>query len=291
MQPLNLIWQTNDGDETWFEQEYITDVLYSEFEQNRVFDNKQFNTVLDNSVIIYSWNFETPPPEFFNYIDKFIEKGYTFYLHHLSNEAIYFNYDYYKLFKRVFRTSYNSFIQFDNVRFVPLGFKRGFVNKDKNFTMPDSKIYDFTFIGQAKSDRPEMLEKIRNMANVNPFIHTTESWGCPTQLSVEACRDIYAQTKFAPCPMGWTHPDSFRIMETLESRTIPVLRRYHDMNYFTSAWGNESPIPTVETWDELETLAQMSPAEYADLYTKVFTWYETFRTTLPKTIQQEITES
>lgn len=283
---LNLIWQTNNGDETWFDQDYITDVLFAEFEQNRVFDNKQFQTVLDNSVIIYSYNFETPPQEFFDYINKFIEKGYTFYLHHTSNEALYSNYDYYKMFKRVFRTSYNPNISLDHVRYVPLGFKRGFDNKEKDFTMPENKVYDFTFIGQAKSDRPEMLEQLRKF---NSFIHTTEQWNCPTQLSADECKEKYAMTKFAPCPMGWTHPDSFRIMETLESRTIPILRRYTNLDYFTTPWG-EAPIPVVESWEELGTFAKMSDDEYRALYKIVFDWYAEFRAGLAKSIKEQITQ-
>ena len=54
--PINLIWQTFNGDQTNFEFEYTTEVLFKNFEQNRVFDDSKLSTVLDNSVIIYSNN-------------------------------------------------------------------------------------------------------------------------------------------------------------------------------------------------------------------------------------------
>jgi hypothetical protein len=53
--PINLIWQTFNGDQTNFEFEYTTEVLFKNFEQNRVFDDGKLSTVLDNSVIIYSF--------------------------------------------------------------------------------------------------------------------------------------------------------------------------------------------------------------------------------------------
>jgi hypothetical protein len=259
--PINLIWQTFNGNQTNFEFEYTTEVLFKNFEQNRVFDDGKLSTVLDNSVIIYSNNSNTISDDFNNYLNKFVELGYTFYLLHFSNENLSHNCDY-----------YDSNITAENVIFIPLGVKSGFINKNDN----SSKIkeYEFSFIGQPKSDRQELLSIIENMDNV--FIHKTNLWNCSTSLTQDECILIYNKTKFVPCPMGLVHPDSFRLMECLESASIPILKNYNNLEYFTKVWGN-SPIPVVNSWDEIVNYYNMDSNKYNELYENVFNWYSNFK--------------
>jgi hypothetical protein len=273
--PINLIWQTFNGDQTNFEFEYTTEVLFKNFEQNRVFDDGKLSTVLDNSVIIYSNNSNSISDDFNNYLNKFVELGYTFYLLHFSNENLSHNCDYYSKAKTVFRNYYDSNITAENVIFIPLGVKSGFINNNEN----SSKIkkYEFSFIGQPKSDRQELLSIIENMDNV--FIHKTNSWNCSTSLTQDECISIYGKTKFVPCPMGWVHPDSFRLMECLESGSIPILKNYNNLAYFTKVWG-DSPIPVVNSWSEIVSYYNMNIDDYNDLYNRVFNWYSIFKTQL-----------
>ena len=42
--PLNLIWQTFNGDQTNFEFEYTTEVLFKNIEHNKIFDDGQLST-------------------------------------------------------------------------------------------------------------------------------------------------------------------------------------------------------------------------------------------------------
>ena len=248
--PINLIWQTFNGDQTNFEFEYTTEVLFKNFEQNRVFDDSKLSTVLDNSVIIYSNNSNNISDDFNNYLNKFVALGYTFYLLHFSNENLSHNCDYYSKAKTVFRNYYDSNITAENVIFIPLG---------------------------VKSDRQELLSIIENMDNV--FIHKTNSWNCSTSLNQDECISIYGKTKFVPCPMGWVHPDSFRLMECLESGSIPILKNYNNLEYFTNVWG-DSPIPVVNSWSEIVSYYNMNIDDYNDLYNRVFDWYSTFKTQL-----------
>ena len=61
---INLIWQTFNGDQTTFEFEYTTEILFKNFKQKRIFDDGKLLTVLDNSVIIYSNNLNNISEEF-----------------------------------------------------------------------------------------------------------------------------------------------------------------------------------------------------------------------------------
>jgi len=283
MEKINLIWQTFNGDQTTFEFEYITEVLFKNLEQNRVFDDGQLLTVLDNSVIIYSNNSNNISEEFNKYLDKFVELGYTFYLLHFSNENLSHDCGYYLKANHVFRNYYDSNITAQNVTFVPLGVKSGFINKNEKYS--ETKEYEFTFIGQPKSDRNELLSVLEQMENV--FIHKTNNWNCSTSLTQNECKDIYEKTKFVPCPMGWVHPDSFRIMECLESGSIPILKNYNNLEYFTKVWG-ESPIPTINSWDEIVKYYRMNDEEYNELSDKVFSWYSKFKIELSLNIKNTL---
>jgi len=281
--PLNLIWQTFNGDQTTFEFEYTTEVLFKNIEHNKIFDDGQLSTVLDNSVIIYSNNSNNISDDFNNYLNKFVELGYTFYLLHFSNENLSHNCDYYSKAKHVFRNYYDSNINHENVTFIPLGVKTGFVNKNENYL--ETKEYEFAFIGQPKSDRQELLSVMENMENT--FIHKTNSWNCSTSLTQDECISIYNKTKFVPCPMGWVHPDSFRLMESLESGSIPILKNYNNLEYFTKVWGN-SPLPVVNSWDEITNYYKMNEEDYVKLHTNVFNWYKEFKTQINQKIKNNL---
>jgi hypothetical protein len=281
--PLNLIWQTFNGDQTTFEFEYTTEVLFKNIEHNKIFDDGQLSTVLDNSVIIYSNNSNNISDDFNNYLNKFVELGYTFYLLHFSNENLSHNCDYYSKAKHVFRNYYDSNINHENVTFIPLGIKTGFINKNENSL--ETKEYEFSFIGQPKSDRQELLSVMENMENV--FIHKTNSWNCSTSLTQDECISIYNKTKFVPCPMGWVHPDSFRLMESLESGSIPILKNYNNLEYFTKVWG-DSPLPVVNSWDEITNYYKMNEEDYVKLHTNVFNWYKEFKIQINQKVKNNL---
>jgi hypothetical protein len=220
---------------------------------------------------------------FNNYLNKFVELGYTFYLLHFSNENLSHNCDYYSKAKHVFRNYYDSNINHENVTFIPLGVKTGFINKNENSL--ETKEYEFTFIGQPKSDRQELLSVMENMENV--FIHKTNSWNCSTSLTQDECISIYNKTKFVPCPMGWVHPDSFRLMESLESGSIPILKNYNNLEYFTKVWG-DSPLPVVNSWDEITNYYKMNEEDYVKLHTNVFNWYKEFKIQINQKVKNNL---
>jgi len=285
MNKINLIWQTFNGDQTIFEFEYVTEVLFKNFEQNRIFDDGKLSTFLDNSVIIYSNDSNNISEEFKNYLNKFVERDYKFYLLHFSNEKLFHNCEYYSKAKHVFRNYYSPNINYDNVTFIPLGVKSGFLNYKNNINST-IKEYEFAFIGQPKSDRQELLSVMEQMDNV--YIHKTNSWNCPTSLNQNECVLIYNKTKFVPCPMGWIHPDSFRIMECLESGSIPILKNYNNLEYFNKVWG-DSPLPIVNSWNEIKKYYMMDDEKYYQLQNELIKWYFTFKIKLSNNIYNIIT--
>lgn len=89
--------------------------------------------------------------------------------------------------------------------------------------------------------------------------------------------------------MGWVHPDSFRLMECLESGSIPILKNYNNLEYFTKVWG-DSPIPVVNSWGEIIEYYNMDTDNYNQLYNKVFNWYSEFKIQLTSKIKNNLNE-
>ena len=87
--------------------------------------------------------------------------------------------------------------------------------------------------------------------------------------------------------MGWVHPDSFRLMECLESGSIPILKNYNNLEYFAKVWG-DSPIPVVNSWDEVVKYYNMDNNQYNELYNNVFNWYSTFKSDLASKIKNKL---
>ena len=269
----NFIWQTVDGDQTNFEYEYLTKLVFKNINIKEHFDNGNLSQILDDSVIIYSNNQNYPSSEFINYLKKFKENNYKFYLIHLSNESLGHNTDYYDLAEKVFRNYFDTNIKNSNVVYIPLGFKSGYLNKDFKIENFKKKKYDFSFMGQLKSDRQELYEILKNK---NAFTHLTYSWNCTSSLNCTEVSEIYKQTKFTPCPMGWVHPDSFRIMESLEWGSIPIIKKYDNFDYHNNVYG-ETPLPKINCWGELDKFDSMNNYDYLELFENVFSWYGQFR--------------
>jgi len=282
MKEINLIWQTLQGDQTDFEYEYTTKILFEKFTQSKHFDYGSYSTVLNNSVIIYSNNNNCVDDNFLNYLKKFEEQKFDFYLLHFSNENLNHDTSYYSKAKHVFRNYFDKNILEKNVTFIPLGIKSGFLNHHKSVETVGKK-FDFSFIGQPKSDRYELLSVLEKLEK--NFIHKTNNWNCSTSLSQEECKSIYRETKFVPCPMGWVHPDSFRIMESLESGSIPVIKKYDGLNFTEFTFG-KNPLPVIDDWNSLNDLLKL---DYESLYTLVHSWYQNFIESLKDKIYKTIT--
>src|SRR6185312_4062171 len=159
---LNLIWQTQAGEQTEFEFEY-TEQLFKKFKLNYYFDNGLLKTIKDNSVVIYSNNGRSVSPKFVRYLQKFVNQGYRFYLLHLSNENLKHDCWYYSKANYVFRNYFDPKIKKVNVLFTPLGFKSGYLNKQNLLNDCREKTIDVSFVGQPKSDRFEMIAEIEKL--------------------------------------------------------------------------------------------------------------------------------
>jgi hypothetical protein len=181
----------------------------------------------------------------------------------------------------VFREYYDNRINLDNVTFIPVGFKSGFYTENDD---THKKIYNFSFIGELNPERAQLTDYIKNISS---FIHESNPIDNSNFLNEEICKGVYSKTKFIPCPMGNTSKDSSKIMESLESVSIPIVMEYDNLEYFTKVWGN-NPIPIIKNWENLEEFVNFSDEEYFNLLKNTKEWYFNFKQKLSDEVKQKI---
>lgn len=280
----NIIWQTTKGDYTEFELEYLREFLFKDIAYNAIFDENKCETILNNSLIVYSCD----EPELYDnlkqYLRKYDELGYTYYLLHLSNERLNHNYEYYTRAKHVFRGYYDQRIKLNNTTTIPIGFKSGFLNKLQHTKTVYEKEYIWSFIGQIKNDRADMYNTLEA---IQPnYTHLTTTWNCATSLSVDQIIKVYEKSLFIPCPAGWVNPDSFRINEALEWGCIPIVKRHQGEDYFRNVYG-EHPFIVVDSWADAynEVLRLCNDFEQLENHRlEVYTFYKNFKARLKNKI-------
>jgi len=128
--------------------------------------------------------------------------------------------------------------QFYNYSPNTVVFPLGYTNGCKKFLSP--KKYDWSFIGEIKNDREEML----NIFSHNPNHYVNNN------LSKEEMCKIYAQSHFVPCGRGNSSLECFRLYEASMNGAIPVVVGSKKEIEWTFKYENNPPWIFAETWNE-----------------------------------------
>ena len=134
-----------------------------------------------------------------------------------------------------------------NVLAVPLGYKTGFRKPPGGAARTNA----WAFAGQGtKSSRRAMLGALGALPGTRAS-HVSEAldWDAPDNLATDAYARLLASAALAPCPVGWIHPDSFRLYEALECGCLPVVER---PAYFAALLGDDlagSLVAATAGWD------------------------------------------
>ena len=147
-------------------------------------------------------------------------------LFHLGDESG--SHDLSKVYKNcyyVWRTfCSNKYFKNSHVQCIPIGYKSGLVNKQKN-----KRKYKWAFTGTPhKSSRHDLLFQF---SDIKPFFcHKTEKFNTKI-ISVDEMSEILSSTEFLPCPSGFFHPETYRLYEALQCGCIPIVEnayKYYD---------------------------------------------------------------
>jgi len=203
------------------------------------------------------------------------------FLFHLGEESgahdlspIYKNCDY------IWRTFCSGkYFKNDKVKCIPVGYKSGLVNKNKN-----SRKYKWAFTGTPhKTSRHDLLFQF---SNIEPFFcHKTEKFDHKI-ISTEEMSEILSSTDFLPCPNGFWHPETYRVYEALECGCIPIVENaynYYDRLFPTNPfikvgmWSEAKP--TIKGWDNEQIKKKSNECKI---------WWNNFKKELQQSIKNKV---
>lgn len=167
---------------------------------------------------------------------------------------------------------------------VPLGFVNGYERVEEIRPLSARQI-PWAFFGQLKNnDRRLMMEAFTSVAwrRGKPEIHLTQQWNDPSALSPQNCAEKLRATVFVPCPSGNLNPETFRIMEALESGAIPVVTKFYGIDYFRFIFGDH-PFVVENSWVLAAKRCQElldDPRELSKKLHLVTRWYDDFLSNL-----------
>ena len=147
---------------------------------------------------------------------------------------------------------------------IPLAYVSSYLS-DKSYTDSKhqislvSKKYDFSFVGQLKSDRNSMLNKFSENFK-NNFVHTGRTnWGQPENQKIKPNKmfEIYKDTLFVPTGRGNIGLDCSRLYECIIAGAIPVLCAPIEEINVTFNFNNKMPhLIVADNWDKVILLTK-----------------------------------
>lgn len=140
--------------------------------------------------------------------------------------------NYCELFLRHYHQQYYNYTP--NTLHIPLGYTNGC----KAFSL--EKKYDWSFIGEIKKDREEMLNVFSQLPN--HFIGD--------KIKSEKMCEIYSQSTFVPCGRGNSSLDCFRLYEASMNVAIPVVVGSEEEIKCTFKYEENPPWIFADTWEE-----------------------------------------
>ena len=148
----------------------------------------------------------------------------------------------------------NKYFNNSKVKCIAMGYKSGIKHKEKK-----TRKYKWAFTGTPhKSGRHDLLFQF---SDIKPhFCHKTEKFDTRI-ISVEEMSDVLSSTQFVPCPMGFFHPESYRLYEALQCGCIPIVEnayQYYDRLFpghpfiKIDKWADAKPI--IQSWGDDEII-------------------------------------
>jgi hypothetical protein len=221
------------------------------------------------------------------YFAKF--RGRDAILVDLSDENYEFRPEMYTNFRGVVRPYWSDVFRAQTVFITPLGPTTGCLAPTGPGKPASQREFAWSFLGQVnKSSRPDAM---RALSRIEPHLFfATDSapgftlWnrtldGQPRRYDPAANSRVMAETIFSPCPMGNTNLECFRLYESLEYGSIPLVETRATLDYFTALFGPH-PLPGFRSWTQAAAFAasMLAHPEACDkLQQECVEWWATYK--------------
>ena len=180
----------------------------------------------------------------------------------------------YSLCEHVWRTfCFPNLKDNKDITCIPIGYKSS-VPQIK-LKINDRK-YTWNFMGTTHgSSRYDLLDKHKELKP--HFTNLTGNFAGKNSLSTSEYYDILNKSIFTLVPHGYFHPETYRLYESLECGSIPIVENPH--NFFENFLPN-NPFPKINNWEESFDLIKnliKKKDELNDLSNKVNSWWATHK--------------
>jgi hypothetical protein len=187
----------------------------------------------------------------------------------LSDEELHYSNMDYQSASFILKNYWSPFLEKRDKRviFFPLGYKRNFWQGFHGEVKPAAqRAYNWSFAGNIA--RPQRLKMAKYMGFIERyFFYRADGFNSKHALTTAQYRDLLLDSTFSPCPVGNSSFDSFRVYESLEAGSIPIVQSTHKGDYFTHLLGPH-PLLIVEDWQEAPALVHKLLENPIDLENK-----------------------
>lgn len=228
-------------------------ILFNKYSEFNI--NYEHNIIVINSAIPL------------NFLENMIKKLKPFIIFHLGDE-LGKDIKYYNLYSKYSIKYLFHQYNFENIDYkinhlqIPLGYVSGFLLNNSLINRNQikyNKKYDFSFIGQIKNDRKEMLNKFSNNFKNNFISIGRTNWSNLKKQNINPYElyNIYKNTLFVPIGRGNSSLDCFRIYETISAGAIPIICGSIEEINKTFKFNNIKPHLIIsDTWDNAVLLCR-----------------------------------
>ena len=274
---LNAVWfssGTGEWEGPWIDEELLGKVSHRNF-----FYPDLPSSLSDKMLII----FVGLRPEPNNAVIELLETYQNVSLLVLSDQKMRHKTKFYGRAVRILRPHYSPFAAWNFKTYaVPLGYHHSF-GRATGIIGDGSrkKKYPWSFFGHIKNeDREQMLEAFLALPDRlgKGQLHRTTSFNGPDAILGDVVAETFDQTFFVPCPLGFMSPDSFRVMEALERRAIPVVVEFHGIDYFNFTFGDH-PFIVAKNWEDAANMCRNlleNPKNLSAKLEQVEAWYQSY---------------
>lgn len=198
----------------------------------------------------------------------------------LADEKLSFSSKYLGFFDLVFANHYSPWITRKNVFWIPNGtiFGKQHPAKLEADSRPNVRSFRWSFVGATKNDRRRI---IRIFEKVQPGFHFLSSgWMTDDGISSDYLAQIYTKSMAVVAPSGNVHPYTYRVFESLQFGSVPVVKKYLGVDWNERVFGKH-PFIAVHSWRAGARLIKAMPDK--DLLNKAklcSDWFASFETQL-----------
>ncbi len=283
---MKLFWNTNKEISSFWgnyhlknSKKWIYELLENvEFEEVE----KITNDISNQKIIIV----DSEIPKKQNFYLNLFKNFKDIYLFHLGDEGgKEYNESFYSNFKHIFRPFYlNKFSTNKKITPIPIGYKTGFDNKVIDVS---NKKYVWSFMGTIHG--ASRFDLIHQFQNIKPnFINVTKKFSGEKTLSSMEYYDVLKNCIFSFVPHGYIHPETYRLYESLECGSIPIIENPY--NFFNTIYPN-NPFFSISIWSEGNKIIKElidNKKKLNQVSNEILHWWQEYKKVLKKNISKKI---